>query len=137
VIVSDLNIHYADQKIYAATFGRGVWMTDLLTTEMVLPDTTTTVDTTASGIETLFNETKIELFPNPNNGEFLLSIDGYHGDNLLLEVIDIMGKMVIRDELDISNGNYKSTLNFILPEGMYFLKLSQDKRMRTVKFIIE
>ncbi|MBL4624264.1 MAG: T9SS type A sorting domain-containing protein, partial [Flavobacteriales bacterium] len=138
VIVSDLEIQYNDQKIYAATFGRGVWMTDLLVTEMVQPDTAT-VDTTTSGIDErmLFAKIAVELYPNPNNGEFTLSIKGFEGANLMLEIVDIMGKVVAVEQLSIFNGEVTKTIDYRLSDGMYFLKISHNKRMKSIRFVVE
>lgn len=143
VIVSELDIHYTDQKIYAATFGRGVWMTDLLTTEMVMPDTTTidttTIDTTGTGtaIEEMLNRSEINLFPNPNNGEFDVIIDGYSGKVLNMEVVNVMGRIVASDRLLINGSSYKETFQYELVSGVYFLKISSGNRMRTIKFLVE
>jgi len=138
VIVSDLDIHYADQKIYAATFGRGVWMTDLLTTELIQLDTTTTFDTTTSSINEmmLLANATIDLYPNPNSGKFGLDIQGFAGNELEIEIIDIMGKVVANQKLIVINGKVFASINYGLPSGMYFVKISHNKRMRSIRFIV-
>ncbi len=126
VIVSDLEIHYADEKLYAATFGRGVWKTDLVS------DTLVSVGMSNLDLENI----KLELFPNPNNGIFNFSIIGYDGKELTLEIINIMGEIVVSKELSISNNSYKDILDYKLADGMYFLKISHGNQMRTKRFIV-
>jgi len=127
VIVSDLNIHYTDEKIYAATFGRGVWKTD------ILADTLITVGLN----ENQLKNANVELYPNPNNGTFNLSIDNYEGKSLSLEVIDVMGQVVVSKELSLVNNQYNGVLDEDLANGMYFLKIAQGNRMRTIRFIVK
>ena len=128
VIVSDLEINYSEQKIYAATFGRGVWQTDVLSDSL----------NGNVGLQE-YNDLKgleIELSPNPNSGSFSLSINGFEGDMLALDVIDVMGNVIHSKELYVLNGELKTVLDYDLPDGMYFLKLSEGKKMRTVRFIV-
>lgn len=129
VIISDLEINYGENKLYAATFGRGVWQTDILADSI----TGTIGLTDIPG----FDEVQIELFPNPNNGEFTLSIEGFKGNALQLEIIDIMGAAVRSEKLKFTEQSYQSVLDYALPSGMYFLKISQNERMRTIRFVVK
>ncbi|MFT5780491.1 MAG: hypothetical protein ACI837_003453, partial [Crocinitomicaceae bacterium] len=128
VIVSDMEINYAENKIYAATFGRGVWTTDVL------------ADSIAGnvGIEELngFNNLNMEIYPNPNNGEFNLMIEGFVGSELNMEIVNIMGETVVVKSLSFIDGNYQGVQDFNLPDGMYFLKIAHKKRMRTLRFVV-
>jgi len=121
VIVSDLEINYTENKIYAATFGRGVWQNDLID-ESVMTTDVTTIDP--------FNGVDMELSPNPNNGEFSLHIKGFDRGNLDLEIIDVMGKVVKSEQLTIDSKDWRKNYDYNLPDGMYFLKVSSQKRMR-------
>lgn len=129
VIVSDLEINYGENKMYAATFGRGVWKTDVLEDSINGNIGLQEIDD-LQGLE-------IELFPNPNNGIFTLNIRGFEGEALSLEIIDIMGAVIRSEELSLVNGEIETELDYNLPSGMYFLKLAQDKRMRTVRFVVK
>jgi len=129
VIISDLEIHYTDEKIYAATFGRGVWITD------ILPDSL--VNVSVSNKEASLLDVSLSLYPNPNNGSFKMTINEFDGSDLNLEVIDVMGKTVVSEELNIINGKLEKTLDYGLANGMYFLKISLGKRMKVVRFIVK
>jgi photosystem II stability/assembly factor-like uncharacterized protein len=128
VIVSDLNINYTDNVIYAATFGRGVWKTELV------PDT--------SGIITGTEQAHLQnldfnLYPNPNNGIFNIHIEGYSGNTLKLEVVNILGEIVATDELNLVEGSYQGELNYDLGAGMYFLKLTKGKQFKAIRFVVK
>ncbi|MFO7615976.1 MAG: hypothetical protein R6V75_01850, partial [Bacteroidales bacterium] len=63
VIVSELEIHYPTKKLYAGTFGRGIWMTDLLKG--------------ASGVsDTPFVNSRLSVFPNPSQGVMTNDLEG-------------------------------------------------------------
>jgi len=127
VIVSDLNINYTDSVIYAATFGRGVWKTELLM------DTSLFV-----GINPLNSDkVTIDLYPNPNKGVFTLFMEGYDKDNLTLEIINVMGEIVQSEKIFTPSDYFQKEFTYNLANGMYFLKLSYGNRMRSVKFIVE
>ena len=128
VIVGEIDINYSEGKMYAATFGRGVWMTDLLADSII----------GTAGLQDLeLDEIQIDLYPNPNNGEYALVIDGFSGSELDLEIIDIMGAVVKKEKIVVANGKHSSTMNHKLSNGMYFLKVSHGKRMRTVRFVVQ
>lgn len=126
VIVSGLDINYSEGKLYAATFGRGVWKTDL------------NDDALASLVDpNPFDEFNVSLLPNPNNGAFQLNIDGFKGEKLQLEVINVMGELVSQKTLKLQGGMINESFNFVLSNGMYFAKLSAGNRTRTIRFIVE
>ncbi len=128
VIVSDIDINYGENKLYAATFGRGVWQNDLID-ESELPTSLEPINP--------FNGVDIELSPNPNDGQFKLSIKDFETGNLKMEIIDVMGRIIESENLNIDNNNWSKDYELDLPDGMYFLKLSSEKRMRSIQFIVK
>lgn len=58
VVVSELEIQYSVGKIRAATYGRGMWESDLADI--------------ALGISTAFNESQVDIYPNPSKGLFTI-----------------------------------------------------------------
>ena len=128
VIVSDLNINYTDSVIYAATFGRGVWKTELV------PDTSGGV---TGIVPAHLQNLQLDLFPNPNNGAFNLNIKGYNGKTLTMEVVNVMGEIVATDQLNLTEGNYQGSIDYDLSAGMYFLKLNKGKQMKVIRFVVE
>lgn len=78
VIVTELEISYNNNKLWAATFGRGLWNTDLY------------VPLSVSDQE-IYNQ--IVISPNPNNGLFNIYVP--LGNTYSLIVYDIQGKKSI------------------------------------------
>ncbi|MBL4593366.1 MAG: T9SS type A sorting domain-containing protein, partial [Flavobacteriales bacterium] len=128
VIVSDLNINYTDSVIYAATFGRGIWKTELV------PDTSGIITGTE---QAHLQNLQFELYPNPNNGTFNLNIENYDAKTLSLEIVNVMGVIVATDELNIVKGDYTGTIDYNLAPGMYFLKLTKGKQMKAIRFVVK
>ncbi|TAF33779.1 MAG: T9SS C-terminal target domain-containing protein [Cytophagales bacterium] len=130
VIVSELHVHIASKKLYAATYGRGVWVADLL------PDTT--VIDTPTGFENYFLSTKLSVFPNPNKGQFTLEMSGLTVKDLNVEVVDITGRSLCQETLKNIASSHKQQFDLgHLKTGVYFMRISHAHSTRAVKFIIE
>ena len=84
-----------------------------------------------------FNGVDIDLSPNPNDGKFNLRIKDFEQGNLSMEIIDVMGRVIKFEELEINSRNWSQTYDYDLPSGMYFLKVSSQKRMRSIQFIVK
>jgi hypothetical protein len=83
-----------------------------------------------------FSEMNVEMYPNPNNGQFTLNIDGINGQ-LNMNIIDLAGQVVYSTKLD-------ATMNFTtkvdvrdLAKGVYYIKLSNNDGAKTLKFVIK
>ena len=122
VIISELEIHYPTRKLYAATFGRGIWMTDL-------------VQGTSGTEPTGFVSGKMTVFPNPTRGSIRLQIDGIRTGEVRIEIISITGERVYEETLPAGTGTISKQLNPDLVPGMYFLRASAGKQMLTERFI--
>ena len=83
-----------------------------------------------------FANMNVEMYPNPNNGQFTLNIDGINGQ-LNMNIIDLAGQVVYSTKLD-------ATMNFTtkvdvrtLAKGVYYIKLSNNDGAKTLKFVIK
>ncbi len=75
----------------------------------------------------VFPEQKMNvvLFPNPSNGDFLLSYNIPSPHDIMIRVIDITGRVVkIQHE---SKGVYKSYISLKQPKGIYLVQLIGSK----------
>jgi hypothetical protein len=120
VSVRDLEINTIDKKLIAATYGRGIWQTDI------------PVESALSTDE--FALKNISIFPNPSTGIFnIVSRDEAIKD---IAVYDISGK-IIMSMSNVSQTNQSSALDLrAVADGIYFVKISSDK-LKTVKKIIK
>ena len=119
VIINELEINYAESKIYAATYGRGLWSSPLY-------------GETPSSTKDVF-ETVISVYPNPA-AEFVLIDAEVEMNDTDIEVFNNKGQIVLRKSkqkfksLSINVGN--------LPLGSYYLRLTNKQGQLTEKFSI-
>jgi photosystem II stability/assembly factor-like uncharacterized protein len=124
VIVSELEIDYNTNDLFAATFGRGIWKTDMYIP--VLID-----DINIANIE-------IKVSPNPNDGIFSVNFNSITSFKSKLNIIDIMGKVVYSQEINILSGNTDIKLKLAkLNSGIYFVQLLYENTFKSIKFVIK
>ena len=122
VIVHELEINQTTKKLYAATFGRGVWVSDLLT------------DVTPQSAD--FYGMKVSLYPNANNGNFMIKAD--YSEVETIQIIDIMGRIRHEESLQPKALKFGKKFNIIgLPSGLYFVKLTTGNFVKVVKMVVE
>lgn len=79
VIVNELEINQADGKIYAGTYGRGLWASPKL-------------DPTLA-VESFIGDNGVGIFPNPANNEVTIALtEAVEAD---IRIFDLSGKLVI------------------------------------------
>jgi PKD repeat protein len=77
------------------------------------------------------------VLPNPSNGNFNLDVKSSQSDLLELTVFDMIGARVYSEKNIPFTGQFSKTVNLtMLPEGIYFLKISGKQLMTTRKLII-
>jgi PKD repeat protein len=77
------------------------------------------------------------LYPNPSPGDLTIDMKGISGNDLQIEVIDLLGETVFRSTKTIRNPQQKEKLDLTkLSEGTYFLRLSSGEKSQTVKVVI-
>lgn len=80
-------------------------------------------------------QVSFKIAPNPNSGNFNLTVFNNHGLDYSVEIVDVTGKSIF---IKLYNG--ASTAQFIettgLADGMYFVKVSCGNHIRTEKLII-
>ena len=108
VVIKELEIHYDEGTISAATFGRGIWKSPLNT------------------LSTTITETKIDYFnvyPNPATHEITISIGAYINKNLVAKIYSITGQVVLIKNIK----NARTTINTMdLSKGYYIIELSGE-----------
>ena len=139
VIVSELEIDYENNHLYAATFGRGVWRSDLLTVGIdTTPAPDEPVDTTPPvGYEAaLLHALTLSVQPNPAQGAFTLSASGLLDQQVDLRIRDVRGVVVHRETFPAFEGQLMRTIAPNLPAGMYFIELSNGKAFKSTRLVL-
>lgn len=99
----------------------------------------------ALSVATATAASQISLFPNPNNGRFTLSAEGWSpsqiGQQLRLDVINTLGQSVYHIELTPTSMEWKTQIDLgsKLADGRYMLRLSSADGVykNTMPFILK
>lgn len=90
----------------------------------------------ALGINEVDMTHKISVFPNPNNGNFHVELNGSIGDEAQLEVYDLMGRRIIAQAMD-TKPNFATSMVELpnTPAGHYIIKIVTNERVYTEEFV--
>jgi hypothetical protein len=64
----------------------------------------------------------ITIYPNPNNGQFMLQMNSSSSESVQIEVFDMQGKLHLTRKVDNVQNNRVIELNTQLAPGVYFVK---------------
>ena len=118
VQVRELEINTADNKMYVATYGRGLWRVNLFNPGALSMDDLQTSD--------------LILSPNPSTGTFKLNWQ--LNDQVTIKIYDSLGKLVFYEKnRDLSQN---SEIELEVSQGLYFLKVNTLNQEITRKLII-
>jgi hypothetical protein len=95
------------------------------------------INVSTTGISTLNTMNELTLFPNPNNGDFIIKgAVGFKGQ-VAVEIKNILGQTVYQNMLLSEHGkiNSRIILNEALPCGLYSISLRSESSVKVVKFI--
>lgn len=96
---------------------------------------TDTVNVTITGIFEDISE-NIAIYPNPNNGKFWLVYEFNSATNPVVEIINVNGETVWRNEI-ISQNDQKSMIEIDdLEQGVYYVKVIDDDKTGTLRFVV-
>ena len=81
----------------------------------------------------------MQLYPNPNQGKFVLSLQGSSDNSKVsLFVFDINGKTVFEEELDIKQNKVSKAIDIsAYPKGIYTLTIQSKNFVRNVRIITQ
>ena len=124
VVINDLDIQYGSQKLYAATYGRGLWESNLYSPSIV------------EGIE-IINEPEffVNVFPNPASGNINIKISDLGTHEVILSLYNITGSKLIEvKEPVLDEFGYRLDISG-LSCGVYILRILVDNSAFTHKII--
>jgi len=79
-----------------------------------------------------------EVFPNPNNGIFTIKLNSLKDQEVIIELISSMGKIVYTEKLKINKGQFSKKLNVQhLSNQVYYLRINSKDGIISKKLIIE
>lgn len=116
--IRDLEINEANARLYAATFGRGVFYSDIPTSSVLSTDD----DGFLSGIS---------IYPNPSRSIF--NINRTTSDELTVRVFDLTGKQVFAKK-NITDTTFEIDMSSH-SSGIYIMNMSSNGKIATKKLI--
>ena len=82
---------------------------------------------------TEFSENNFSIYPNPNNGNFTISLNSTLNKDANLEIYSINGQLIFKKEIK----NNIENINFSGSAGIYFVKITNDFVTTTKKIILK
>ncbi|MCX6146233.1 MAG: T9SS type A sorting domain-containing protein [Candidatus Kapabacteria bacterium] len=123
--INDLAIQEISGKLYAASYGRGIWETS--------------ISEVPSSIAEENSDYNFEVYPNPSSGKFEINFKSIYNLNSELELmlLDVMGKKVWGGKIETLNNEIHKSLNLNLESGVYFLKINSSGIDYTKKIFVK
>jgi aminopeptidase N len=82
------------------------------------------------------NQWITQLTPNPAKDNLTLSFKGEKAEKIMLEIVNELGQIVLKNNIEAQFGDNSTTLNIHdLPTGFYVLKLSTASKIGVQKFV--
>lgn len=104
-------------------------LTEFLTKEIVVIIT---------DVETLENQFKVSILPNPNSGDFLLDFESISNQTVEIEIFDLNGRAVLEDVFSISSGQSSKSMNVShFSKGIYCLMVKSNNGIKVEKLVIQ
>lgn len=124
VMVFELEVNTASNKLIAATYGRGLWETPLPMISTGIKNTTETKST-------------ISIYPNPTNGVFTVDVQSVKGaTDIKIEVFNLTGQKVYSAPPEFAKAkSSKIDLSEMAP-GIYMVNVSTGFENRVQKVVI-
>ena len=119
VRINELEINTADSKLYAATYGRGLWRSDLYNETLSVEN---------------FELNNLSLYPNPATNEVNLkwNVD----ENVTVRIYNTLGKLMFYGKNVTLINDFKVDVSGF-ETGVYFVKLNSSKGEVTKKLILK
>jgi hypothetical protein len=94
------------------------------------------IQTVYTGINVKKALADVRLFPNPNNGNFLLEINGVTGQ-FTLRILTVEGRSIYTEKVLLESANYTKSVELEnLKPGLYMVELSGEGIKENRKLIV-
>ena len=118
VQIAEFDINNTTNMLYAASYGRGLWVSPLVDDVLSVSDR--------------FSESKIKLYPNPATNELTISLlDPTEAD---IRVYDLLGKLMIYEANQFVANSHRLDVSSLM-SGTYFIRINSEYGTVTKKFI--
>jgi hypothetical protein len=96
------------------------------------------LDTCSVGLNDLFSDQSLEIFPNPSEGKFNLTFDAKEQADYLITITNTLGKKVFEYPLLSFAGEHKREIDLThLSKGLYLVNISSGDKKITRKINLQ
>lgn len=82
------------------------------------------------------NSGELLIYPNPTNGNFILSAHAISSPLAVISVVNTLGELVYRCSVKNHSGAIEHTMSPVLASGTYFIRLQDGNECRMKKLIV-
>jgi photosystem II stability/assembly factor-like uncharacterized protein len=118
VQIRELEINSTQNKLYAATFGRGLWSSDVQDSNL--------------GITSVVSADNVQVYPNPATTEITVSLTS--PSEVDIRIFDVSGKLLVYQADKMIEGTHSLDVSE-LTSGVYFLRINSENGEITKKLI--
>jgi hypothetical protein len=79
----------------------------------------------------------LHIYPNPGRDLFTLDMLGVEGSTAHLEVMEMTGRVVHRERLEVANGRVQAAFMLVVPAGNYLVQVVDQYRVRTERLVVQ
>ncbi len=90
-----------------------------------------------TGVETNDLANSLNVYPNPTSGKFTVSITNAEAADMILELVNISGQVVYRNEVKAAYSYNEELDASQFAKGVYYLKVNDGKEVRVEKVVVE
>jgi hypothetical protein len=81
---------------------------------------------------------EVQLFPNPNNGQFSYELMSSKGRSYVITVLDVNGRILYSENVDNANNTAVGEVNLAqLSAGVYLFQVSDENHSTVKRFVIQ
>ncbi|MEA3477296.1 MAG: T9SS type A sorting domain-containing protein [Bacteroidota bacterium] len=96
-----------------------------------------TIDECTGLDEITVDKIKLSVSPNPSQGVFKFTVNGFEQENLTLQIYNMQGQVLFTYRIGQLSGEYSNRIDMSsYPEGIYFINIQNDKISKTEKLVL-
>ncbi|MFT5858221.1 MAG: hypothetical protein ACI865_000305 [Flavobacteriaceae bacterium] len=98
----------------------------VIITDGACSDTSTCMAVTVGGLTDIAANGGVEVYPNPSNGTFNVSVNGITTNAMSIEVLDMTGRIIETRTFDNVQGQLTTSIELDVQEGAYLVRISAN-----------
>ena len=82
------------------------------------------------------DKTQLNIYPNPAKNKVTLQVKGFETGTASVRILDSKGKLLRDDSRLLTNGDEDIVMFLMLPPGIYFIIVSEKRKVARRKLVI-